>query len=65
MGFSRQEYWIGLPLPTSRDLPDPGMSLISRVSLISPALVGWFFTAIATWEAQEPEGLGSNLSSAT
>ena len=25
MGFSRQEYWSGLPYPSSRDLPDPGM----------------------------------------
>ena len=24
MGFSRQEYWSGLPLPFSRDLPNPG-----------------------------------------
>ena len=24
MGFSRQEYWNGLPFPPSRDLPDPG-----------------------------------------
>ena len=32
-GFSRQEYWSGLPCPPSGDLPDPG---IERVSLISP-----------------------------
>ena len=25
MGFSRQEYWIGLPFPTPGDLPDPGI----------------------------------------
>ena len=25
MGFSRQEYWSGLPLPSAGDLPDPGM----------------------------------------
>ena len=24
MGFFRQEYWSGLPLPTPGDLPDPG-----------------------------------------
>ena len=23
MGFSRQEYWSGLPFPSPRDLPDP------------------------------------------
>ena len=25
MGFSRQEYWSGLPFPSPRDLLDPGM----------------------------------------
>ena len=25
MGFSRQEYWNGLPFPSPRDLPDPGI----------------------------------------
>ena len=25
MGFSRQEYWRGLPFPSPEDLPDPGM----------------------------------------
>ena len=24
MGFSRQEYWSGLPFPPPGDLPDPG-----------------------------------------
>ena len=33
MGFSRQEYWSGLPLPSPGDLPDPG---IKPVSLVSP-----------------------------
>ena len=25
MGFSRQEYWSGLPFPSLGDLPDPGI----------------------------------------
>ena len=25
MGFSKQEYWSGLPFPSPRDLPDPGI----------------------------------------
>ena len=25
MGFSRQEYWNGLPFPSPRDLPNPGI----------------------------------------
>ena len=29
MGFSRQEYWSGLPCPPPRDLPDPEIELAS------------------------------------
>jgi len=47
-GFSRQEYWGGLPCPPPEDLPDPG---IEHASLMSPALAGGFFTTSATWEA--------------
>ena len=43
-GFSRQEYWSGLPWPP----PDPG---IKPVSLTPPALAGGFFTTSFTWEA--------------
>ena len=25
MGFSRQEYWSGLPFPSPEDIPDPGI----------------------------------------
>ena len=25
MGFSRQEYWNGLPFPSPEDLPNPGI----------------------------------------
>ena len=25
-GFSRQEYWSGLPFPSPEDIPDPGIS---------------------------------------
>jgi len=25
MGLSRQEYWSGLPFPSPRDLPNPGI----------------------------------------
>ena len=35
MGFSRQEYWSGLPCPPPGDLPNPG---IETVSFTSPAL---------------------------
>ena len=29
MGFSRQQYWNGLPFPSPGDLPDPGIELRS------------------------------------
>ena len=48
MGFSRQEYWSGLPFPPPGDLPN---SEIDPMSLVSPALAGRFFTTSATWEA--------------
>ena len=35
MGFSRKEYWSGLPCPPSGNLPDLG---VKHVSLVAPAL---------------------------
>ena len=49
MGFSRQEYWSGLPCPPPGDLPHPG---IEPATLMSPALAGQFFITSTTWEAQ-------------
>ena len=37
MGFSRQEYWSGLPFLSPEDLPDPG------IEPMSPELAGGFF----------------------
>ena len=31
MGFSRQEYWSGLPFPSPGELPDPGIEPTSLV----------------------------------
>ena len=39
--FFRQEYWNGLPFPSSGDLPN---SQTEPVSPVSPALAGRFFT---------------------
>ena len=38
MGFSKQEYWSGLPFPSPGDLPNP------EIEPVSPALAGKFFT---------------------
>ena len=37
MGFSRQQYWSGLPFPFPGNLPDP------RIKPTSSALAGRFF----------------------
>ena len=51
MGFSRQEYWSGLPFPPSGGLPNPGME---PTSLKSAALASKFLTTTrAIWEAQK------------
>ena len=47
-GFCRQEYWSVLPFNSPGDLPNPG---IKPKSLMSPALVGMFFTTSTTWAA--------------
>ena len=49
MGFSRQEYWRGLPRPPPGNLPDPG---IEAVCLTSSALASGLLTTCATWEAK-------------
>ena len=48
MWFSRQEYWSGLPFPSSENLPDPG------IKLKSPALASVFFTG-------EPPGKSTHI----
>ena len=46
MGFSRQEYWSGLPFSSPGNLRDPG------IKPVSPVLAGGFFTT-------EPHGKAS------
>ena len=48
MGFSRQEYWSGLPFPAPGDIADPGTE---STSLMSPALAGRFFTSMYIFSA--------------
>ena len=40
VGFSRQEYWSGVPYPPPRDLPNP------VIEPLCPALAGRFFTTV-------------------
>ena len=48
MGFSRQDYWSGLPCPPPGGLPNPGIKPKSRLSAVS---AGRFFTTSTTWKA--------------
>ena len=50
LGFTRQEYWSGLPFPTPGGFPDPG---IEPTSPAPSARAGGFFTTSATWEAPQ------------
>ena len=52
MGFSRQEYWSGLPFPSPGDLPDPG---------IDPGSLALEADALTS----EPPGKPQNLYGAT
>ena len=55
MGFLRQEYSGGLPLPSPEDLPDPG------TEPTSPATAGGFFTAESAVAAAKSLQLWSTL----
>ena len=48
MGFSKQEYWSGLPCSPPGNLPNPG---IEPPSLMPLASASRFFTTSATWKA--------------
>ena len=47
-GFSRKEYWSGLPFTSPGDILDPG---VEPAFLLFPTLPGGFFTTSVTWEA--------------
>ena len=51
MGFSRQEYWSGFPLPPPGNLPDLGIETLSPVS---PALECGFFTTEPLGKPSKP-----------
>ena len=58
MGFSRQEYWSGLPISPPGDLPNLG---IKAVSLTSPAFADGFFTTGVIWKVQEVHPISQNF----
>ena len=50
MGFPRQEYRTGLPFPSLKDLPIPG---VKPASPVSPALAAGFFTVVPPGKPKE------------
>ena len=52
MGFFRQEYWSGLPVPSPGDLPDPG------IEPRSPALQADALPSEPPGKHKEKEGKG-------
>ena len=57
MGFSRQEYWSGLPFSSPGGLPDPG------IEPRSPALQADSFSAEPQGKPTERQVLGNRLDS--
>ena len=60
MGFSRQEYWSGVPFPSPGDFPKPG------VGRMPPALTGRFFVTLppgkwSRWWVAQNHGLASYI----
>ena len=50
MGFTKQEYWNGLPFPPPGDLPNPGIKPVSPVSVMSPAKIfNYAASAVMNW----------------
>ena len=64
MGFSRQEYWSGLPFPSPEDLPDPGIEprspALQADTLTSepPGKLGDGMATVISWVSVPPSGMG-------
>ena len=43
MGFSRQEYWSGLPFPPPGEIPNPGIELASPALAVKPLNIIWSY----------------------
>ena len=55
VGFSRQEYWSGLPFPPPGDLPNPGLEPVS------PTLAGGFVTTVLSGKPEPRKSLGTEV----
>ena len=60
MGFSRSEYWGGLPFPSPGDLPDPGV----KPSFLAERITGIIVVNSFIWKPQGQTAPGTGLSEA-
>ena len=51
-GFSRQEYWRGLPFPSPGDLPNPGIEPLSPICKSRKSRNTWSNRQIWPWNAE-------------
>ena len=58
MGFSRQEYWRGLPFPSPGDLPDPGIEPGSPTLKVKSLSHVQLFATPWTVAYQDPPSMG-------
>ena len=57
MGFSRQEYWSGLPFPSPGDLPDSGMEHVSLHCRQKRMCVSCIAGSGKHWTSGKPSGV--------
>ena len=50
MGFLRQDYWSGLPIPPPGDVPDPGISLEGMMLKLKLQYFGHFMQRVDSLE---------------
>ena len=53
--LSRQEYWRGLPFPSSGDLSDPG------IKSTPPACLSWSRQILCQWASREALNIGDHI----
>ena len=53
MGFSRQEYWSGLPCPPPGDLPNPGIKPVSPAWQVGSLPLGYLGSLVVALESHE------------
>ena len=61
MGFSRQEYWSGLPFLLPRDLPNPGINIFYVSCIGRQVLYHWCHLGSPMAEGWRPTHLGDQM----